>query len=41
VDRLRPKLAEEIREVLSDYVQADGSIMAPASTWIINAVTPE
>jgi ubiquinone/menaquinone biosynthesis C-methylase UbiE len=40
VDRLRPKLAEEIREVLSDYVQADGSIMAPASTWIINAVTP-
>jgi SAM-dependent methyltransferase len=41
VDRLRPKLAEEIREVLSDYVQADGSIMAPASTWIIHAVTPE
>ena len=41
VERLRPKLAQEIREVLSDYVQADGVISAPASTWIIRATVPE
>ena len=34
VERLRPKLRDEIREVLSDYVQADGTVSAPASTWI-------
>jgi SAM-dependent methyltransferase len=37
VERLRPKLREEIREVLSDYVQDDGTVMAPASTWIVTA----
>jgi SAM-dependent methyltransferase len=39
VDRLRPKVEQEIREVLSDYVQADGAISAPASTWIVSAKT--
>jgi hypothetical protein len=37
VERLRPKVQEEIREVLSDYVQDDGMVQAPASTWIITA----
>jgi hypothetical protein len=37
VNRLRPKVQQEIGEVLSDYVQADGMVMAPASTWIISA----
>jgi SAM-dependent methyltransferase len=41
VDRLRPKLEQEIREVLADYVQPDGEIRAPASTWIISATVPE
>ena len=41
VDRLRPRLEQEIREVLSDYVQADGVVSAPASTWIIRATVPE
>jgi SAM-dependent methyltransferase len=41
VDRLRPKLQHEIREVLSDYVQPDGVVAAPASTWIIRASVPE
>jgi SAM-dependent methyltransferase len=41
VDRLRPKLQNEIREVLADYVQADGTVMAPASTWIVTATVPE
>ena len=37
VERLRPKVEREIREVLSDYRQADGMVAAPASTWIISA----
>jgi hypothetical protein len=37
VDQLRPKLEKEIREVLADYVQPDGSVSGPASTWIIEA----
>jgi SAM-dependent methyltransferase len=37
VDRLRPKVQEEIGEVLAEYVQADGTVEAPASTWIISA----
>jgi SAM-dependent methyltransferase len=37
VERLRPKVAAEIREVLADYAGDDGSISAPASTWIISA----
>jgi SAM-dependent methyltransferase len=41
VDQLRPKLQEEIREVLSDYVQDDGTVAAPASTWIVTATAPE
>jgi SAM-dependent methyltransferase len=40
VDRLRPKLEKEIREVLSDYVQVDGTILAPASTWVVTATVP-
>jgi ubiquinone/menaquinone biosynthesis C-methylase UbiE len=41
VERLRPKIQQEIREVLSDYVQPDGVVAAPASTWIIRATVPE
>lgn len=40
VDRLRPKLRKEISEVLSDYVQEDGTVWAPASTWIVTATVP-
>ena len=41
VDRLRPKIQEEIRAVLTDYVQPDGVVSAPASTWIVSATVPE
>ena len=41
VDRLRPKLQQEIREVLADYVQPDGVVLAPASTWIVSAAVSE
>lgn len=40
VERIRPKVEKEIREVLADYVQADGTVSAPASTWIISATVP-
>jgi SAM-dependent methyltransferase len=41
VERLRPKVEREIREVLSDYTDGDGLVAAPASTWIISATVPE
>ena len=41
VDRLRPKLQQEIRGVLADYVEPDGVVRAPASTWIVSATVPE
>src|SRR3954452_10712858 len=40
VERLRPRVQQEIREVLSDYVQPDGVVGAPASTWIVSATVP-
>ncbi len=40
VERLRPKVQQDIREVLSEFVQPDGTVSAPASTWIITATTP-
>jgi len=39
VDRLRPKLKREIREVLADFA-SDGEVNAPASTWIVRADVP-
>jgi SAM-dependent methyltransferase len=38
VERLRPKVEEEIREVLAEYVQPDGSLSATSSTWIVSAI---
>jgi SAM-dependent methyltransferase len=40
VERLRPKVEQEIREVLVDYQQPDGTVNGPASTWIISATVP-
>ena len=40
VERLRPKVEKEIRGVLADYQQSDGTVSAPASTWIISAAVP-
>jgi SAM-dependent methyltransferase len=38
-EELRPKLEQEIREVLRDYSGSDG-VRAPASTWIVSATVP-
>jgi len=41
VDRLRPKVQQEIREVLAGYVEPDGVVLGPASTWIVSATVPD
>jgi SAM-dependent methyltransferase len=41
VDRLRPKVERDIRNVLADYVEDDGLVLGPASTWIVTATAPE
>ncbi len=38
-ERIRPKLAREIREVLEDFQDDDG-VRGPASTWIVRATAP-
>ena len=37
VDEIRPKIADDLRRMLSDYETADGSIVAGSSTWAISA----
>ena len=37
IDEIRPKIAADLRAALGDFVQADGSVVAPASTWAISA----
>lgn len=39
IDEIRPKIAADLREVLSEFEGPDG-VHAPASTWIINARAP-
>lgn len=38
-ERIRPKLAVEIREALADYERDDG-VWGPMSTWIVTATVP-
>jgi len=40
IDEIRPKIKSDLREALSDFVQADGTVVAPASTWAISACSP-
>jgi SAM-dependent methyltransferase len=41
VDRLRPKVERDIRNVLADYVEDGGLVLGPASTWIVTATVPD
>jgi SAM-dependent methyltransferase len=36
-----PKVDAALREGMSEFVREDGSVWAPASTWIVTATTPE
>ena len=40
IDEIRPKIAESLREALSEFVTADGSVVARASTWAVTAKVP-
>jgi SAM-dependent methyltransferase len=40
IDEIRPKIAAELREALSEFEGSDG-VFAPASTWIISARAPQ
>jgi SAM-dependent methyltransferase len=40
VDEIRPRIADDLRRMLSDYETEDGSIVAPSSTWAITARAP-
>jgi SAM-dependent methyltransferase len=40
VDDIKPKIAADLREVLSVYVVDGGAVVAPASTWAITARAP-
>jgi SAM-dependent methyltransferase len=37
IDEIRPKIKADLTTALADFVQADGSVVAPASTWAISA----
>jgi SAM-dependent methyltransferase len=41
VDRLRPMVERDIRNVLADYVEDGGLVLGPASTWIVTAIVPD
>ena len=40
VDNIRPTIAADLRTALADYVTADGTVVAPASTWAVSARVP-
>jgi SAM-dependent methyltransferase len=39
-ERIRPQLEAALAEGLSEYARPDGSVWAPASTWIVTARVP-
>lgn len=40
VDEIRPKIRDDLREALADFVAGDGSVVARASTWAVTARAP-
>jgi hypothetical protein len=39
IEEIRPKIAGEVREAIADFAGPDG-VVAPASTWILSAISP-
>jgi ubiquinone/menaquinone biosynthesis C-methylase UbiE len=39
-DRIRPQIEADLRKALAEFVQPDGEVVAPASTWIVSAKAP-
>jgi ubiquinone/menaquinone biosynthesis C-methylase UbiE len=40
VDEIRPRIADDLREALGDFVVDGGAVVAPASTWAVTARAP-
>jgi SAM-dependent methyltransferase len=40
-NRVRPQVEADLRQALAEFVQPDGEVVAPASTWIVSARAPE
>ncbi|HSF01917.1 MAG TPA: class I SAM-dependent methyltransferase [Solirubrobacterales bacterium] len=40
VDDIRPRIADDLREALGDFVVDGGEVVAPASTWAVTARAP-
>lgn len=40
IDEIRPRIKANLYEALGDFVQPDGTVVAPASTWAISAINP-
>ena len=40
VDEIRPKIADDLRAALADFVVDGGAVVAPASTWAVTARAP-
>jgi hypothetical protein len=40
IDEIRPKIRADLVSALGEFVQDDGSVVAPASTWAISARAP-
>jgi ubiquinone/menaquinone biosynthesis C-methylase UbiE len=40
VDDIRPKIADDLRAALADFVVDGGAVVAPASTWAVTARAP-
>lgn len=40
VDEIRPRIADELRTALADFVVDGGAVVAPASTWAVTARVP-
>ena len=39
-ERLKPEVSGELRKVLEKYVNDDGEVMTPSSTWFVTAYNP-
>jgi hypothetical protein len=40
VEEIRPKIADDLREALADFVIDGDAVVAPASTWAVTARAP-
>jgi hypothetical protein len=37
-DHARPQIEADLREAMAEFVQPDGRVLGPSSTWVVSAV---